>query len=79
MSHKLLWRQTSRVKSQSVYIVTHLKEKIKVHNNTAHLDNPIHKIINGENNLSHEHPAKGSIHAPWVKPDAIHLYLNKSM
>ena len=37
------------------------------------------KIINEENNLSHEHLAKGSIHAPRVKPDVIHLYLEKSM
>ena len=79
MSHKLLWQQTSRGKSRSVYIVTHLKEKLKVHENTTHLDNPIHQIINKENNLSHEHLAKGSIHAPRVKPDVIHLYLNKSM
>ena len=79
MSHKLLWRQTSRGKSQSVYIVTHLKEKLKVHENTTHLDNPIHQIINEENNLSHEHLAKGSTHAPQVKSDVIHLYLNKSI
>ena len=29
-------------------------------------------------NLSHEHLAKGSTYAPQVKPDVIHLYLNKS-
>ena len=30
-------------------------------------------------NPSHEHLAKGSTHAPQVKPDVIYLYLNKSM
>ena len=30
-------------------------------------------------NLSHEHPVKGSTHAPRVKPDVIHLYVNESM
>ena len=32
-----------------------------------------------ETNLSHEHLAKGSTHAPQVKSDVIHLYLNKSI
>ena len=30
-------------------------------------------------NPSHEHLARESTHAPWVKPDVIHLYLDKSM
>ena len=30
-------------------------------------------------NLSHEHLAKGPTHAPLVKVDVIHLYLDKSM
>ena len=30
-------------------------------------------------NLSHEHLTKGSTYAPRVKPDATHLYFNKSM
>ena len=79
MSNKLLWGQTSKCKSQSVYIVTHLKENLKVHQNTAYLDNPICKVINDEINLSQEHLVKGSTYAPRVKPDVIHLYLNKSM
>ena len=43
------------------------------------MDNLIYKVINNENNLSHEHLVKGSIYAPRLKPDVIHLYLNKSM
>ena len=79
MSHKLLWWQTSRGKSWSVYILTHLQENLKVHENTTHMDNLICKVINDESNLSHEHLVKGSNYAPRMKPDAIHLYLNKSM
>ena len=44
MSHKLLWRQTSKGKSRSVYIITHLKANLEVYKNTAHLDNPIFKV-----------------------------------
>ena len=79
MSEKLLCRRTSKGKSQSVYIMAHLKENLKVHESTTHLDNPICKVAMTKTNLSHEHLAKGSTHAPRVKPDAIHLYLNKSM
>ena len=79
MSEKLLCRRTSKGKSQSVYIMAHLKENLKVHESTTHLDNPICKVAMTKTNLSHEHLAKGPTHAPWVKPDAIHLYLNKSM
>ena len=79
MSQELLCQRISQSKSQSVYIVTHLKVNLKVHKNTTHLDNPIWKVINDESNLSHEHLVKGSIHAPRVKPNVIHLYLNKSM
>ena len=79
MSHKLLWRQTSRGKSWSVYILTHLKENLKVHENTTHLDNLICKVINDESNLSHEHLVEGSTCALWMKPDVSHLYLKKSM
>ena len=50
-----------------------------MHKNTAHLDNPTRKVINDESNLSHEHLAKGSTYAPRMKPDVIHLCLNKSM
>ena len=57
----------------------HLKENLKVHESTTHLDNPICKVAMTKTNLSHEHLAKRSNHAPQVKPDAIHLYLNKSM
>ena len=77
MSQVLLCRQISKGKSQSVYIATYLKENLKVHKNNAHLDNPICKVINDESNLSYEHLAKGFTHAPRVKLDAIHLYLNK--
>ena len=60
-------------------MTTHLKAYLEVHKNIAHLDNPICKVNNDESNLSHEHLAKGSTYAPRVKPDVIHLYLNKSM
>ena len=60
-------------------ITTHLKAYLEVHKNTAHLDNPICKVINDKSNLSHEHLAKGSTYAPRMKPNASHLYLNKSM
>ena len=50
-----------------------------MHKNIAHLDNPIYKVINDENNQSQENIAKGSTHAPRLKLDMIHLYLNKSM
>ena len=43
MSEKLLCRQISKGKSQSVYIMAHLKTNLKVHENTAHLDNLIYK------------------------------------
>ena len=76
---KLLCQRTSKGKSQSVYIMAHLKANLKVHESTTHLDNPICKVTMAETNLSHEHLAKRSTHAPRVKPDAIHLYLNKSM
>ena len=79
MSQELLCQRISKSKSQSVYIVTHLKVNLKVHKNTAHMDNPIYKVINDKSNLSHEHLVKGSTHAPRVKPYVIHLYLNKSM
>ena len=75
----LFCQQISKGKSQRVYTVTHLKVNLKVHKNTAYLDNPIHKVINDESNLSHKHLVKGSTHAPWAKLDVIHLYLNKSM
>ena len=64
MSHKLLWWQTLSGKSRGVYIVTHLKENLEVHENTAHLDSPTRKVINDESNLSHEHLDKGSTYAP---------------
>ena len=59
--------------------MAHLKVNLKVHKNAAHLDNPICKVTMTKTNLSHEHLAKGSTHTPRVKPDAIHLYLNKSI
>ena len=79
MSEKLQCQRTSKGKSQSVYIMAHLKANLKVHESTTHLDNPICKVIMAETSLSHEHLAKRSTHAPRVKPDAIHRYLNKSM
>ena len=79
MSQELLCQRISKSKSQSVYIVTHLKAYLEVNKNTAHLDNPICKVINDKSNLSHEHLAKGSTYAPQMKPNAIHLCLNKSM
>ena len=62
-----------------MYITTHLKANLKVHKNTTHLDSPISKVTNEKSNLYHEHLVKGSTHAPRVKNDVIHLYLNKSM
>ena len=62
-----------------ICIVSHLKAYLEVNKNTAHLDNPICKVINDKSNLSHEHLAKGSTYAPQMKPNAIHLCLNKSM
>ena len=44
MSQELLCQQISKGKSRSVYIVTHLKANLKVHKNTANLDNPICKV-----------------------------------
>ena len=79
MSEKLLCLRISKGKSQSVDIVAHLKNKSQGAQNTAHLDNPICKVTMAETNMSHEHLAKRSTHAPRVKPDAIHLHLNKSM
>ena len=79
MSEKLLCQRTSKGKSQSVYIMAHLKANLKVHESTTHLDNPICKVTMAETNLSHEHLAKRSTHAPQVKSDVIHLYLNKSI
>ena len=44
MSQELLCQQISKGKSRSVYIATHLKANLKVHKNTANLDNPICKV-----------------------------------
>ena len=44
MSQELLYRWISKSKSRSVYIATHLKANLKVHKNTAHLDNLIYKV-----------------------------------
>ena len=63
---KCVYRGSSKSKSQSTQ-------------NGAHQDNPICKVTMAETNLSHEHLAKGSTHAPQVKSDMIHLYLNKSI
>ena len=60
-------------------MATHLKAYLEMHKNTAHLDNPICKVINDESNLSHEHLVEGSTCALWMKPDVSHLYLKKSM
>ena len=79
MSQELLCQQISKGKSRSVYIATHLKANLKVHKNTTHLDSPISKVTNEKSNLYHEHLVKGSTHAPRVKLDVIHLYLNKSI
>ena len=79
MSQELLCQRISKGKSRSMYIATHLKSNLKMHKNIAHLDNPIYKVINDENNQSQENIAKGSTHAPRLKLDMIHLYLNKSM
>ena len=79
MSKKLLCRRISKGKSQSVYIVVHLKKKSQSAQNNAHLGNPIYKVTMTKTNLSHEHLAKGSTHAPREKPSVIHLYLNKSL
>ena len=70
MSHKLLWRQTSKCKSWSVYHNS-FENTSKSEQNTTYLDNPIRKVINDESNLSHEHLAKGSTYAPRMKPDVI--------
>ena len=59
--------------------MAHLKVNLKVHKNAAHLDNPICKVTMMKTNLSHEHLAKRPTHAPLVKADVIHLYLDKSM
>ena len=79
VSEKLPCWRISKGKSQSVYIMAHLKENLKVYESTTHLDNLICKVTMAKTNLSHEHLAKRSTQAPRVKPDAIHLYLNKSM
>ena len=79
MSQELLCRQISKGKSWSVYVATHLKANLKVHKNTAPLDNLICKVINDKSNLSHVHLVKGSTYASRVKPNVIHLYLNKTM
>ena len=55
------------------------KSKSQSVQNTTHPNNPIYKVTMAKTNLSHEHLAKRSTQAPRVKPDAIHLYLNKSM
>ena len=70
MSHKLLWGQTSKCKSWSVYHNS-FENTSKSEQNTTYLDNPIRKVINDESNLSHEHLAKGSTYAPRMKPDVI--------
>ena len=38
-------QKVSKGKSRNVYIATHLKADLKVHKNTAHLDNPICKTM----------------------------------
>ena len=62
-----------------MYIVIPLKANLEVLKNTTHLDNLICKVTMTKTNLSYEHLAKGSTHAPRVKPDVIHLYLYKSL
>ena len=43
------------------------------------MGNSIRKVINDGSNLYHEHLAEGSTYAPRMKPNVIHLCLNKSM
>ena len=79
MSHKLIWRQTSKCKSRSMYRNSSKSISQSARKNTAHLDNSIRKVVNDKSNLSHQHLVKGSTYAPQMKPDAIYLCLNKSM
>ena len=79
MSRKLLRRRISKYKYQSMYIVARPKENLKVHKILLIWITPICKVTMTKTNLFHEHMAKGSTHAPWVKPGVIHIYLNKSL